>query len=203
MPRRTKEQALQTRNDILQSALDLFDEKGYNNTTLVHIAERIGLTKGAVYWHFKSKQDVFISLIADMDKRFDVGLIPLAIKVRDLRGLKQFLCEYVSLIIDDPQLSKFFNILEFKIEWTDEFSKATDLLTRQDEELFDFVQSILEIEKKAGTIMDIDHKAAAIALIAMVDGLVFDALCRPNAMLKSNVDLGIDIFFRGLKRAVD
>ena len=52
--RRTKSEAEQTRNSILDAALTLFDEQGYTQTTLSSIARQAGVTRGAIYWHFAS-----------------------------------------------------------------------------------------------------------------------------------------------------
>ena len=52
-----------TRTQILQSALVCFAENGYYQTTMDDIVSRSGLSKGALYWHFKSKQELFIALI--------------------------------------------------------------------------------------------------------------------------------------------
>lgn len=60
--RRTKAEAEQTRQDILHTALQLFDEQGYAATTLVQIAKQVGLTRGAIYWHFKDKSDILRAL---------------------------------------------------------------------------------------------------------------------------------------------
>lgn len=54
---------LDTRTKILKSAGKVFGELGYEGATLDIIAEDAGLTKGAVYWHFSSKGDLFIELI--------------------------------------------------------------------------------------------------------------------------------------------
>lgn len=54
--RRTKEQAKETRHAILQAACELFTEGDFSQITLNQIAERAGLTKGAIYWHFKIKR---------------------------------------------------------------------------------------------------------------------------------------------------
>ena len=61
--RRTKEDAEQTRQAILESAMDIFYEKGYSKTTFDEIAKRINLTKGAVYWYFRNKPDIVAALI--------------------------------------------------------------------------------------------------------------------------------------------
>jgi AcrR family transcriptional regulator len=51
-----------TRERILDVALDLFIEKGYDKTSLREIAEQLGFTKAALYYHFASKEDILIAL---------------------------------------------------------------------------------------------------------------------------------------------
>ena len=63
MARRTKEEAERTRTRILANALSLFTKKGYDHTTFTDIAARLKMTKGAVYWHFESKQALLIAII--------------------------------------------------------------------------------------------------------------------------------------------
>ena len=60
--KRTKEEALQTRETLLDSAQSVFLKKGYASTTLQDIAEDSAMTRGAVYWHFKGKEEVFMAL---------------------------------------------------------------------------------------------------------------------------------------------
>lgn len=54
-----------TRTRIQEVALDLFTEQGYEATSLREIAERLGVTKAALYYHFKTKEDIVTSLIDD------------------------------------------------------------------------------------------------------------------------------------------
>src|ERR1700722_19641496 len=51
-----------TRTRILDAALDLFSEHGFEGTTLQQIADRLGLTKAALYYHFPSKDDLLEAL---------------------------------------------------------------------------------------------------------------------------------------------
>lgn len=60
--RRTKAEAAETRGAILAAAERLFFEKGVANSTLDEIATAAGVTRGAVYWHFESKSDLFLQL---------------------------------------------------------------------------------------------------------------------------------------------
>ena len=60
-----------TRARIQQVALELFAEQGYEATSLREIAERLGVTKAALYYHFKSKEDIVLGLTEDYFVRFD------------------------------------------------------------------------------------------------------------------------------------
>lgn len=59
MARKTKQEALATRQHILDVALRLFSQQGVSSTSLVDIARAAGVTRGAIYWHFKDKSDLF------------------------------------------------------------------------------------------------------------------------------------------------
>lgn len=59
MARKTKQQALETRQHILDVALRLFSQQGVSSTSLAAIAKEAGVTRGAIYWHFKNKSDLF------------------------------------------------------------------------------------------------------------------------------------------------
>jgi AcrR family transcriptional regulator len=55
-------EAASTKERILDAALDLFTEKGFDGTSLREIAERLGVTKAALYYHFASKDDILMAL---------------------------------------------------------------------------------------------------------------------------------------------
>ncbi|UYU32838.1 multidrug efflux transporter transcriptional repressor AcrR [Siccibacter colletis] len=64
MARKTKQQALETRQHILDVALRLFSQQGVSATSLAEIAQAAGVTRGAIYWHFKNKSDLFSEIWA-------------------------------------------------------------------------------------------------------------------------------------------
>lgn len=75
--RRTKEDMLKTRETILSVALDCFLEKGFEATSLVEVASKANVTRGAIYWHFENKQDLYRAVVdytiekGDISKYFD------------------------------------------------------------------------------------------------------------------------------------
>ncbi|MES4908955.1 MULTISPECIES: helix-turn-helix domain-containing protein [unclassified Streptomyces] len=60
-----------TRQRIQDVALELFAEQGYEKTSLREIAERLEVTKAALYYHFKTKEDILISLFQDLARPVD------------------------------------------------------------------------------------------------------------------------------------
>ena len=61
-PKRPRRPRGDTRERILDVALELFNEQGYDSTSLREIAERLGITKAALYYHFERKEDILLEL---------------------------------------------------------------------------------------------------------------------------------------------
>ena len=53
------------RADLLAAAAEVFAEQGFRRASVEAIAERAGYSKGAVYWHFESKEEVFLALLEE------------------------------------------------------------------------------------------------------------------------------------------
>jgi TetR/AcrR family acrAB operon transcriptional repressor len=127
MARKTKKEAEKTRQQILDAALKVFSEKGYSKTTFVDIADEIGLTKGAVYWHFKTKPELLAAMISygkeKKCKRFK-DMAPES--VADLRA---GLVGFVNTFVSDAAAWKFEFFCGFQIEW------STELMTQMHEKL--------------------------------------------------------------------
>jgi len=72
-----------TANRILIQAMRIFLEKGYHGTSIDDITKAAGLTKGALYWHFGSKEDLLKRIVEEFERRFLDGLIQ---SVKDAQG---------------------------------------------------------------------------------------------------------------------
>ncbi len=72
MARRTKEQALETRKRILEAAARIFGQHGFNDVSLENIASAAGVTRGAVYWHFRSKAELFNTVCENTPLPFEI-----------------------------------------------------------------------------------------------------------------------------------
>jgi len=89
MEKRTKKlshknlQSQETANRILNQAIRIFLAKGYHGTSIDDITRAAKLTKGALYWHFKSKEALLKTIIEEFEKQFLDGLIQ---AVKDVQG---------------------------------------------------------------------------------------------------------------------
>jgi AcrR family transcriptional regulator len=84
-----------TRSRIKTVALDLFLEQGYEGTSLREIAERLGVTKAALYYHFKSKDDIVDSFIQDRLARLDALIAWARERPLDTAGRREVLRRYL------------------------------------------------------------------------------------------------------------
>jgi len=66
MARTVGSAAEDTRRRILEAATELFHERGYAGTSIRHISERLGMTKGALYYHFASKEELLLAIVAPL-----------------------------------------------------------------------------------------------------------------------------------------
>lgn len=132
MPRRTKEDAQRTRERILASALALFSKKGYEHTTFTDIAARLKLTKGAVYWHFDSKEKLLIELVRLALEKFRRQIEAL-MPVGELTfpAVAEMMVQNAEQVIADPKDTAFFRLMKCQIRWGDDSMTAVrqNLLT--------------------------------------------------------------------------
>ena len=56
---------MDTKQRILSASLELFASKGYAGTSMNDIISKVGISKGSVYWHFKSKEEIFVKVLTD------------------------------------------------------------------------------------------------------------------------------------------
>ncbi|MBW8721749.1 MAG: TetR family transcriptional regulator [Polaromonas sp.] len=208
MARRTKEEALATRHKLLDAAEHLFQAQGVSRTSLQDIARRAGATRGAVYWHFKDKADLFNAMMErvtlPMEESFhhenspDDGLQdpqPNAIdriRYSTVNALRQ--------IVTDAQTRRVFEVATQKVEYVEELQavRLRHLSVRKG-----FLDRIQQSMETAAAQMDltlpVSASAAAQGLHALIDGLIQNWLLDPRAFDLLEVgQCAIDVYLRGM-----
>ena len=109
--KRTKEEAKKTREIIMKCAVQAFIEKGYEKTSLAYIAEKAGLTKGAIFWHFKDKSSILDEIIDLYDKEA-IDYLPnvLTSDLSPLMKIKFLVYAYVPEFKDKRKLANLFRL---------------------------------------------------------------------------------------------
>ena len=110
MARRTKEDALATRDRILDAAEQVFESQGVARTSLQQIAAAAGVTRGAIYWHFKDKADLFNAMMERVTLPMEDGVRVAASGAQDdpLAVLEQGMLSALRLVTTDPQVRRVF-----------------------------------------------------------------------------------------------
>jgi AcrR family transcriptional regulator len=95
-----------TRTRIQAIALELFTEQGYDATSLREIAERLGVTKAALYYHFKSKEEIVESMMAD-------HLVRLEELLKEYESQPMNRLEFLRRYNDSLSVSQHFKLMKF------------------------------------------------------------------------------------------
>jgi TetR/AcrR family acrAB operon transcriptional repressor len=131
--------ALETRKKLLESALDVMSEKPFNTVSIDEIASRVGLSKGAVYWHFKNKSDLLINLIRDLCEKARLDFIDEENPPEDFEGLRKFFRNKLSKADASELMQKIKKLLHRGYEWPEEIGAVVKELmlemTRREREM--------------------------------------------------------------------
>jgi len=125
MVRKTKEDAELTRQRIINAAREVFLARGVSRSTMEHIATQAGVTRGAVYWHFSNKTDlfhamreqVFLPLIDRMD---DTLLVEGS--EDPLTRIENFLRGTIQALEESVETRQTYEIMMIKCEYVDDFA---------------------------------------------------------------------------------
>jgi AcrR family transcriptional regulator len=98
-----------TRARIQRVALELFAEQGYDKTSLREIAERLDVTKAALYYHFKSKEDIVRSLVEDYFGQIDALIAWAKTRPRTSETRGEILSRYVRIVADGSDVFRMLH----------------------------------------------------------------------------------------------
>src|SRR4029453_894757 len=124
MARRTKEAAQATRERLLDAAEALFREQGVTRTSLSEVATAAGMTRGAVYWHFKDKADLFRAMCdrATLPLEANFERAGACAETDPLGTLRTLSIGALQSLATDTRAQKVFEIVFHKSELVDELA---------------------------------------------------------------------------------
>jgi TetR/AcrR family transcriptional regulator, acrAB operon repressor len=173
--RRTKQESKRTRQGILAAARKVFARQGVTRTTLEEVAAAAGVTRGAIYWHFSDKTELFFAMreqvAVPMIDRIDLALLrsdgsdPLA-------GVERFLCGILEALESDVAARQTFQILGFKCEYVGGLERELVLQRLRCSELISKLTQTYSRAQRAGQLrIGLRPSMAALETCSFVIGL--------------------------------
>ncbi|WP_434632086.1 TetR family transcriptional regulator [Chromobacterium sp. CV08] len=175
MARKTREEAEQTRQQLLDAAERLFSEHGVSRTTLADIAADAGLTRGAVYWHFQNKLDLYRAMLDRVSAPFDDirEQLLLGAAADPARALWDHSHRLLGVIEHNPQVRRILLILFMRSEYVGELAPIHEECVAHMHEARGLLSQVVRQAKDGGQTYDcVDPDEVAVALQSLHDGLM-------------------------------
>ena len=145
MARRTKDDALKTRQLLLDAAIEQFALRGVSSTTLTDIADAAGVTRGAVYWHFASKSELFNAIWQEQQPLRDLILHKLKQieTVNPLLNLRNKFIIGLQYIAETPKQRALMQILYHKCEFCSDMMSESEIRAKIGFN-YDYMRTVLQ-----------------------------------------------------------
>jgi TetR/AcrR family acrAB operon transcriptional repressor len=184
MARCTKEEALETRNRILEAAADVFHARGLAHSSLADVAVAADVTRGAIYWHFKNKSDLFDAMCDRVRLPMEALMTtPTAgFENNPLGHLRNVWVHFLRDAVHNPRSRKVLDILFLKCELVD---RSDPIWLRKHECYLAGMANMERILNEAIALeqlpTDLDTRLAVLTLHSHVIGLLNNWLFSPTS----------------------
>jgi len=183
MARRTRKEALETRDRILDAAERVFSRRGVSRTSLDDVARAAGVTRGAIYWHFKDKADLFGAMLGRVTLPMEEMVQRAGDGTADdpLAPVRECAVGVLRKTTDDPRARRVFDVVAHKCEYVDEMAAVRRRLNGMRANCLKRLESGFRDAVRCGVLpAGVDPRAAAVGLHALVDGLITNWLIDPK-----------------------
>lgn len=169
------------RRDLTNIAIDCFARFGYQATSIDRIAKAAGLTKGALYYHFKDKEDLLFAAVKDrvsqFERRVTEDLIPLRDAIHALRRVTEVCLEHATI----SNHRRF--IVTLMVEALDTNPRLSVQFREMMRRFRAFLRGIIELGQKEGTFRaDVNAVTAAGIYAGAVMGAEIEYYQDPEAI---------------------
>lgn len=185
MAKKTKAEAESTREAILEAAARVFYDRGVSKASLEEIAEAAGVTRGAIYWHFKNKTDVFLALYERLHVPFtEMVLEDLERDHPDpLRQLEELCVQLLYEVEENEQKRMILTILLVRCEYSGEMAQVlTEQSKRRKEKFKLFDQYFGRAKEKGHLAAEADPQVLTLSLFCYLGGIVLESIRDPQTV---------------------
>ena len=202
MARKTKEEAQATRGRILDAAEHVFQARGVSRTSLHDIALAAGVTRGAVYWHFEDKGDLFNAMLERVFLPMEERKLALASASPGevLPGVRTLLLDILALLVRDEQARRVAEIVTQRMEFVEEMSKVRQRRQQVRREFQRQLERALRQGQRSGEVVPAPSaRQLALGLHALLDGLIHNWLFDPSHDLRRVGAKAVDVHLAGMR----
>lgn len=209
MVRRTKAEAEATRHSLLDAAEHLFQARGVSRTSLNDIATAAGTTRGAIYWHFKDKADLFNAMLERATLPLECGFPDQAIPVEQLQApleaLRAGMRHVLRQIATDERVRRVFEVLTQQVEYNSEMAAVRERHLSMRKRYLALTEAIMaEDAGRTGLCLPVPLSSASLGLHMVMDGLKRNWLLDPSAFdLEMVGEHTMNTYLRGLGFILD
>jgi AcrR family transcriptional regulator len=172
---RTSREAESTRERILATAAALFQEKGYDGTSMNELARRVGITAAGLYWHFSSKEEILIEYLESvlLDLLHATGVA--SAQDDPLEALRTFVAAHVRFQLDRLDAAKVYGVVSYGHEQLKRSlsEEGREKLLSLERRHLNNLERILNEGARQGRFDVADAPAVAFAILAMGEHAVF------------------------------
>jgi AcrR family transcriptional regulator len=201
--RKTKKEADNTKQSILDAAVRLFSEHGVAKTSLQKIAQAANVTRGAVYWHFSSKQDIFEALHDQLHLPF-IQMITDGLEAVSPNAIVQLQEVCTKLLIDleeNETKKKIATLFLLRCDYSDEFAQSKDRYNVKKKQKHVTLSGYFDKAIKQGVLPEnTDSMLLTIGISAYLRGIAVEYLEDPDAFsMQENAAKLIGMYFGKLQ----
>jgi len=181
--RRTKAEAEQTRHALLDAALRVFGRLGYDATTLEDIAREAQVTRGAIYWHFKGKAELYRALLSERQQPgLDALSAAFASEAPPLERLRTLLTLSVALLEEDPHYRATMELTLFKTGASPELAPGLAQKVEGLRGLRHSLAALVRVGQQQGSLRpELVPEVVATTVVSLLNGVALTWLLDPEA----------------------
>jgi TetR/AcrR family acrAB operon transcriptional repressor len=173
MIRRTKADAEATRTALLDAAEQLFLARGVSRTSLQDIASAAGTTRGAIYWHFQDKADLFNAMMERVTLPMEQSINAAQAVEAPLQRLRTSVLTALRITASDEQARRVFLIATQQVEFNGEMLAVRERKLKWREEYLAYLtQGFETAATEAGLTLGIPARSAALGLKSILTGMM-------------------------------
>lgn len=184
-------------SQIIEAAMTVFAEKGFSQARMDDIARESGVSKGLIYWYFKSKDEIITAILDNMISRD----LEQASALDDLPSAREKLLAFTRRSVDSlvkmkplmPILFEFWSLMMRR-------KSGRQTMHKYYRAYLDAIIPIIQQGIDRGEFRPVDAESVAVAAGAIFEGtIILWAYVPETAMLEKHIEYGIQLLLDGLE----